>query len=284
MKSVFWEYPDLFHAELKKYDVSDFVTVNHVHDKYELSLCASGNITVDSNDFHTEITAPCLLLHRPYTVHHVDTDRIHPYIRQNIYFDIEFLNGVDRSVADPIRVFTSGFRGIPLTERELERLDRMIGPLHDDENACLRLPLLIAILREIERINPEETLSGDGKHYIGDVIRFINDNYADPIDSDTIAKRFFISRTKLDRDFGIYTQTSVRKFITSVRLKNALRFMRSGVNVGDSAARSGFNDVSHFIRTFRQCYGLSPHRYVTEYGNSVIYRQVVEPGHYNPEK
>ena len=88
MKSVFWEYPDLFHAELKKYDVSDFVTVNHVHDKYELSLCASGHIIVDSNDFHTEITAPCLLLHRPYTVHHVDTDRIHPYIRQNIYFDI----------------------------------------------------------------------------------------------------------------------------------------------------------------------------------------------------
>lgn len=268
IKSLFQEYPDLFHATNPQCSISDFRIANHIHDKYELSLCSSGNIIVDSSNLHVMITAPCLLLHKPYTVHLVNSDRIVPYKRQIIYFDREFLANVDPRLADPDRVFTSGFRGIPISALELARLKQLMDPLTSDMNKHLRLPLLIAILREIEHIAPENGISGDGGLYIGEVMKYIRENLSEPLDSNVIAEHFFISRTKLDRDFRFYTQMTVRKFLTNVRLRNALKSMRSGMTVAGAAACSGFGDVSHFIRTFRQIYGMTPKKYIASYGSA----------------
>ena len=270
MKSVFCEYPDLFCIENPKCTVTDFEVANHIHDKYEISVCTSGNIIVDSNSLHVMITAPCLLLHRPYTVHLVNSDRIVPYMRQNVYFDAEFLAKVDKSLADPDRIFTSGFRGIPLTKVGLSRLLALMEPMVKEENSHLRLPLLIAMLREIERIAPENEVSGNGGLYIGEVMRYINENLSESLDSKSIADHFFISRTKLDRDFRFYTQTTVRKYMTLGRLKNSLRLIRSGMTVADAASRSGFGDVSHYIRIFRQVYGDTPARYVKNFRQDTV--------------
>lgn len=266
MKSVFCEYPDLFYIDEKqKCDVDRFDVANHIHDKYEISVCSSGNIIVDSSDLHVMMTAPCVLLHRPYTVHLVNTDRVVTYIRQCVYFDTEFLADVDKSIVDPDRIFTSGFRGIPLTAVELSRLLSIMQPMADEDNAHLRLPLLIALLREIDHIAPENDISGNGGLYIGDVMRYINENLTEPLDSGSIANHFFISRTKLDRDFRFYTQTTIRKYMSLGRLKNALRLMRSGMTVAEAAFGSGFGDVSHFIRVFKQIYGETPAKYIKHF-------------------
>lgn len=270
MRSVFCEYPDLFFIEPNKHNISDFTVKNHVHDKYELSICSSGNMIIDIGETRVLLSAPCILLHRPFSVHLVDSDRVVPYIRHNIYFDAEFLSGVDRRIADPERVFISGFRGIPLTPVQLERLNRLCEMMFGENSRHLRLPMLIAILRELETAAPSDPISVDGKLYIGQVIEYMKEHFAEPVDSSCIAEKFFVSRTKLDRDFRFYTQTTIRQFLMNIRFKNALRLMRGGTSVQDAAASSGISDVSNFIRTFKSRYGTTPHKYINLvdiYGN-----------------
>lgn len=262
MKSVFWEYPDIFYAEPHKWDIDEFNVANHIHDKYEISICSSGNIRVDANGACSEISAPCVLLHRPFTVHLVDSDRVVPYVRDNLYFDSDFLMGVDRKIADPDRVFTTAFRGINLTEAQLRRLDGLYEMMLGKGAEHLRLPMLIAILRELETISPAESVSNEGTLYIGQVIRYIKEHFPEPLTSSDIADEFFISRTKLDRDFRFYTQTTIRQFLLNIRFKNALRLMRGGMSVQSAANASGINDVSNFIRTFKARYGITPHKYI----------------------
>ena len=270
MRSYFCEYPDLIHIEPNKHNLHDFIVKNHVHDKYEISICSSGNIFIDIGGTLTLMSAPCVLLHRPFSVHLVDTDRVAPYIRSNLYFDAEFLSGVDRRVADPERVFTSGFRGIPLTRVQLERLNRISEMMFGESSRHLRLPMLIAILRELETIAPSDSISSDEKRYICDVIGYIKEHFTEPLKSSDIAEKFFVSRTKLDRDFRFYTQTTIKSFLMNIRFKNALRLMRGGMSVQDAAASSGTSDVSNFIRTFKARYGITPHKYISlvdVYGN-----------------
>lgn len=262
MKSVFKEYPDIFYAEPHKWDIYEFNVANHIHDKYEISICSSGNIRVDANGACSEISAPCVLLHRPFTVHLVDSDRVVPYVRDNLYFDSDFLMGVDRRIADPDRVFTAAFRGMSLTENQLRRLDGLYEMMLGKGAEHLRLPMLIAMLRELETISPAELFSNEGTLYIGQVIRYIREHFSEPLTSSYIADEFFISRTKLDRDFRFYTQTTIRQFLLNIRFKNALRLMRGGMSVQSAANASGINDVSNFIRTFKVRYGMTPHRYI----------------------
>ena len=262
MKSVFKEYPDIFYAEPHKWDIYEFNVANHIHDKYEISICSSGNIRVDANGACSEISAPCVLLHRPFTVHLVDSDRVVPYVRDNLYFDSDFLMGVDRRIADPDRVFTAAFRGMSLTENQLRRLDGLYEMMLGKGAEHLRLPMLIAMLRELETISPAESFSNEGTLYIGQVIRYIMEHFSEPLTSSYIADEFFISRTKLDRDFRFYTQTTIRQFLLNIRFKNALRLMRGGMSVQSAANASGINDVSNFIRTFKVRYGMTPHRYI----------------------
>ena len=262
MKSVFKEYPDIFYAEPHKWDIYEFNVANHIHDKYEISICSSGNIRVDANGACSEISAPCVLLHRPFTVHLVDSDRVVPYVRDNLYFDSDFLMGVDRRIADPDRVFTAAFRGMSLTENQLRRLDGLYEMMLGKGAEHLRLPMLIAMLRELETISPAESFSNEGTLYIGQVIRYIREHFSEPLTSSYIADEFFISRTKLDRDFRFYTQTTIRQFLLNIRFKNALRLMRGGMSVQSAANASGINDVSNFIRTFKVRYGMTPHRYI----------------------
>lgn len=262
MKSVFKEYPDIFYAEPHKWDIYEFNVANHIHDKYEISICSSGNIRVDANGACSEISAPCVLLHRPFTVHLVDSDRVVPYVRDNLYFDSDFLMGVDRRIADPDRVFTAAFRGMSLTENQLRRLDGLYEMMLGKGAEHLRLPMLIAMLRELETISPAESFSNEGTLYIGQVIRYIREHFSEPLTSSYIADEFFISRTKLDRDFRFYTQTTIRQFLLNIRFKNTLRLMRGGMSVQSAANASGINDVSNFIRTFKVRYGMTPHRYI----------------------
>ena len=60
-------------------------------------------------------------------------------------------------------------------------------------------------------------------------------------------------------------ETSLMRYVWSRRLENCRRDLlsqtRTGQRVSDIAFRWGFNDLSHFSRTFKQSFGHSPRDY-----------------------
>lgn len=151
-----------------------------------------------------------------------------------------------------------------MTTKKCLRLCHLISQLYDESNCHLRPLLFAALLKDIGHFTKDCVRAESNRRslYICDVISYICHHYMEELDTAQLAKRFFVSQTKLNRDFRFYTQTTVRQFIINVRMRSALRLIMGGGSVYESAQKCGISNSSHFIRTFKSCYGATPYHYV----------------------
>ncbi|MEI7025497.1 AraC family transcriptional regulator [Paenibacillus sp. y28] len=97
---------------------------------------------------------------------------------------------------------------------------------------------------------------------ISEVVDFINAHYDHSLQLQDIGDRFYISRFHLSRLFKEVTGFTFVEYVNTVRVKEAQRQLRdTGEQIIHIAERSGFENVSHFCRVFRQISGTSPSQY-----------------------
>lgn len=236
----------------------------HSHDKYELMLCIRGEVTIDSGGNEVTAKAPCLILHRPYCIHYMICNEKYVYERAKIYFDDNSLQGIDSRLVNPSDVFTEDLRILPLSREQEKLFCQLFALMEPKPQEHLRPFLLSAILREITRIGQADAVPKEQQKktmYISDVVRYIGEHYSEPLTAEEIAARYFVSVPKLNRDFRFYTQKSVREFLIHVRLQHAAKLLLNGYSVTNTTHLVGFASETHFIRTFKAYYHITPHQY-----------------------
>jgi len=139
-------------------------------------------------------------------------------------------------------------QGRTLTETEFEALGDVVTNL-------LRLSIAGA-----ERGRPlesaQETLDFQIKH-------FVQTHIADPaLSVQSVAERFGCSTRHVHRVFS-RNDISLTDFIWNARLEQCAKALRAGGRAGiaEIAFAHGFNNVSHFSRTFRKRFGCTPSEY-----------------------
>ena len=84
----------------------------------------------------------------------------------------------------------------------------------------------------------------------------------DKLDIPFMADKMNMSVSTLYRKLKGLTGLSGNEFIRKIKLKRSLYLMtEQGLNVTEAAYSSGFNDVGHFRRCFKEEYGVSPSKY-----------------------
>lgn len=84
---------------------------------------------------------------------------------------------------------------------------------------------------------------------------------AEPHSLGTLARDAGISPFHFARLFRELTGRPPHRYLTGVRLREAARRLREGAPVTGACFESGFGNLSHFIRSFRRVFGVSPSRY-----------------------
>ena len=75
----------------------------------------------------------------------------------------------------------------------------------------------------------------------------------------TLAKQYYIQPRSLTKAFQQLTKQTIPQFILEKRLATAYELTtQSTLPVMEIAFRCGFNDVSHFIRSYKKRYGKTP--------------------------
>ena len=75
---------------------------------------------------------------------------------------------------------------------------------------------------------------------------------------DEMSREFFISRTKLTRDFRAALGMSVSDYITAVRINRSKIFLDENRSVAETALLCGFSSSSHYIGVFAKLTGRTP--------------------------
>ncbi len=109
---------------------------------------------------------------------------------------------------------------------------------------------------------PDSILTYTSNAVVQSVVAYINDNLFLNINLDELSKKHYISKNHLCRIFKKHTGTTVVNYITLRRIAEAKKFLNEGYDVKDTCEKCGFNDYSHFIRTFKNIVGVPPKQYI----------------------
>lgn len=96
------------------------------------------------------------------------------------------------------------------------------------------------------------------------ILYYVNENFSSPISLNSVAAHFGYSESHISRYFKSRFSITFHKYLTLLRLKNALMLMRDGKNsITYCALESGFSSMRSFYRVFFQEFGCTPREYAT---------------------
>lgn len=96
---------------------------------------------------------------------------------------------------------------------------------------------------------------------VTDAITYIHQNYDEKISLDGISKSIFANKYTLSRAFKKMTGQTVVEYINGYRCKQAVRLIREGYRINESARLCGFSNMSFFTKEFKHYVGCLPSEY-----------------------
>ena len=91
------------------------------------------------------------------------------------------------------------------------------------------------------------------------VVKYINENYALPLTTDSICEALGFSKYYVCHCFREVTGQTVTDYINYRRCSNARRLLTAGAcNVTEAAEKCGFSNLSYFSKVYKRCLGVLP--------------------------
>jgi len=94
---------------------------------------------------------------------------------------------------------------------------------------------------------------------VEDIRQYIHQNFGEPLTVGGLSKLANMSESNFSRRFKLETGQTPAKYLHTVRLEKARKFLHiKDYSVTDVALACGFTGVSHFSKSFKNAYGISP--------------------------
>ncbi|MGG1554815.1 helix-turn-helix domain-containing protein [Paenibacillus ferrarius] len=124
----------------------------------------------------------------------------------------------------------------------------------------LVLQLLIICCRHVKMNRQDSVESPSPMHErISEIVRYMNENYAQELSLQVLADTFYVSPYYLSRFFKEATGFTFVEYLNSVRVKEAKKLLEhSGMKVSLIAKKVGFGSVTNFGRVFKSVTGHVP--------------------------
>ncbi|WP_171056165.1 helix-turn-helix transcriptional regulator [Paenibacillus sinopodophylli] len=247
---------------------------DHYHDYYEIYYMLSGQRIYFIKDRSYSIEQGDLVFIQKHELHKTMQVGEGSHERLILHFDdpmLERLAGKHTELL--LRAFHEQAPVIRLPRQEQLATDQlmrnMLTEIKEEPPGYELIPahaltlLLLTTARYVQQHEPVPLHHATPMHAkISEVIRYINGHFADTLRLNGIAEQFFISPYYLSRMFKEITGFAFSDYIIITRIKEAQRLLReTDSSVTDIAAWVGFDNFSHFGKTFKKITRLSPRDY-----------------------
>ena len=249
-------------------------SIYQAHHFYEIYFILRGSIRVIVDEMDVNPVLGETLIYPPNCMHRImHTDPSVPYERFYIYLSRDYLSAIstaDYNFAEEMNRLTAEgryyFRPGEEAVRELVKMaDEIIEAAKDTSpegviaNRCRMTIYLIHLIRLLkESISHVEENEASR---MNDLIRYINQNAAQPLSLDQLETVFGISKYVLLHEFKDYTGMSIYQYILTRRVILAQELIQRGAKPKEACEQSGFSDYTSFYRAFKARTGKSPNQY-----------------------
>ena len=248
----------------------------HLHNSCELIICLSDGSSMVIGDHIYDIKKGDVFFASQFEAHKVISEAKSEFLRTVIQFHPLFLHSVSTEKSNLSLCFgmrsKSIYHKISLSESEIKfvcntiNLMKTEAPFGDDVLKTAYIMQIMTLFNEkFLQKNSDKKYSAPKEGFlIEKCLAYINENYADDITLESIAKINYISQNQLCRLFKKHLGTTVGKYLMSKRITEAKKLLHEGENVNMVASKCGFGDYSNFIRAFKRIVGVSPGKYARE--------------------
>ena len=245
----------------------------HWHDEVEIIYVRKGPLMVEidgqkfiGDDGAVYIVSPGVL--------HMMAAPETPVDYFTFLFPMEFISfqtkdELEDEIFFPLRNHTREFRP-EVTNRNL--LEKLIPILHElsEEKAKfgthrqiqvrIRLLQVVDLLVEYDQLEAKTGRASGGLEK--EILIYIQDNYHEHISLAELSEHFHLSEKYMSRFFSERFHMTLTQYVNYVRLKYARHLLEStDLSVTEIAMKSGYPNVSYFIRKFSAAVGEPPLRY-----------------------
>lgn len=227
----------------------------HYHSGVELVYLLEGNARAVIGGKNITAHAGQMLISGSYTVHSYDDDSMTAIVAiippvETPSVQKQLMGGVFHK---PVLTDTDG---------TLKMLMEML--LTHCADPVMRKGLSYALLGYvIKHADFAQSGSGIKSGVMSDVLRYLSENYAQPISVESIAAHFGYSRSRFSHLFKANIGVSIPRFVNILRCRDAVKALtETDLPVVDIAINAGFNNTHTFYVAFREIYGVTPGEYV----------------------
>lgn len=257
----------------------------HSHSCYELYYFVSGDLSYLYDG--TEITpAPhSLMIISPSTLHGIHVLSSRTYDRYTFHFTDSFFpeDHRDRFVhlLPSLNTVRDKSSPIPFFVEHADRfsaqqtLDEILALRNRDEVsqeffAPILLESLLSRLYLGSSSNEHFLPSGivQDPPELAPVLDYIRRHLSERITLDSLAEKFYLSRSQLNHLFRKHFNTSVMNYVSMQRLSYAQKLLTSGMSASEVASTVGCSDYSTFYRSYTKHFGHPPK---DDLGNSNVF-------------
>ncbi len=259
----------MFHLRDCKEQKFDF----HYHEFYKIIYFVDGRVDykVEGKTYHLKphdfVLVGANVIHKP------EIDTVVPYERYIIYLSEDFLaksNEKNESLRycfdEAEKVQNRVVHFAPESYEELVGcLIRMEQIGQQKEEYMNDLLLKSAFMEFMVLFNrnairqPKSYITTAAYHEkVIDVITYIQEHLSEEINVDMLAKKCYISKYYLMRQFKEATGYSIHQYINEKRIQAARRMILSGMPASKACYECGFRDYSTFARRFKMIVGRAP--------------------------
>lgn len=146
--------------------------------------------------------------------------------------------------------------------------DLMLKLIHDRYGMALSQEVMNMCLLTRRRTEADEQTTslaarlGTRHEKLIEAVAFLEARIEEPFDLDACAARLKLSRRQIERLFNRYLAVTPVRYMNDLRLQRGRALLaETDMSVTDVAIACGYASTSHFSKSFRQKYGLSPYRF-----------------------
>lgn len=253
----------------------------HIHTSIEIIYVKEGSYTVLLDDEKYDFFAGDVILFRSNAIHHI----VAGPEKKNAYYVLKIKPEVLRDLAAPDRagVYALNFAVNRFAAKCLWTKEEIMkeAPLikngfqmliseFESDSACCDIAIKLAagtVLLGLMRCGAAmESNSFEAKGETVDAIYkavvYINSHYAEELNAGQLCTLVGMSYSFFSRSFKTITGKSFKEYLNITRVNQAERLLATtDKTVSEISSECGYNDVSYFVKVFRECKSMPPGSY-----------------------